>query len=139
MERKLALILIFVILAVLVIVFAMMHHHKNAVSKYRLPEYGFTVGEIRILAERNCIFFSLLLVVYSVWRYFKQRKTHMLYFTLSFVFLTLSATLLMLSSTMYFYGIYFNISMLKLLELSGLAFFVCFTICTVIALKKIGV
>jgi len=91
---------------------------------------------IQILVELNYISFSLLLVIYTLWRYFKQQKTkHFFYFILSFTFLTLSAIFQALNSILP-YGIYFNVTMLRLLELGGLALFVCFTICAIIALKK---
>ena len=89
-----------------------------------------------MLVELNYVFFSLLLVIYSMRRYFKQQKRHMLYFTLSFTFQALSAIFQMLSSKMVYLGIYFNLTVLRLLELSSLALFACFTICTIIALKK---
>jgi len=60
----------------------------------------------------------------------------MLYFTLDFTFLALSAIVRMLSSTILVYGIYFNILVLRLIELSSLALFACFAICAIIALKK---
>lgn len=90
---------------------------------------------IQMLIELNYVFFSLLLLVYSAWRYFKQRKKHLLYFALCFTFLTLSSIFQTLNSTLP-YGIYFNVTVLRLLELSGLALFACFTICAIIALKK---
>jgi len=91
---------------------------------------------IHMLVELNYVFLSLLLVIYGVWRYFKERKRHMLYFTLSFTFLTLSAIFQMLSSMLIYLGIYFNVTVLRLLELGGLALFACFTICAIIALRK---
>ena len=91
---------------------------------------------IHTLIELNYVFFSLLLVIYGAWRYYKQRKRHLLYFTLSFTFLTLSVIFEMLSSTLVYLGIYFNVTVLRLLELGGLALFACFTICAIIALKK---
>lgn len=91
---------------------------------------------IHMLIELNYIFFSLLLVIYGAWRYFKQRKRNMLYFTLSFTFLALSVIIQMLSSTILVYRIYFNVLVLRLVELSSLALFACFTICAITALKK---
>jgi hypothetical protein len=91
---------------------------------------------INRLVELNYVFFSLLLVIYGVWRYYKQRKKNMLYFALCFTFLALSAIFQMLSSTLVYLGIYFNVTMLRLLELSSLTLFACFTICAIIALKK---
>jgi len=89
----------------------------------------------QMLVELNYIFFSLLLVVYAVWRYFKQQNKHFFYFILSFTFLALSAIFQALNSTLP-YGIYFNLTVLRLLELFSLALFACFTICAIIALKK---
>jgi hypothetical protein len=90
---------------------------------------------IQMLIELNYVFFSLLLLIYCIWRYLKQRKKHLLYFALCFTFLTLSAIFQTLNSTLP-YGIYFNVTVLRFLELSGLALFVCFTICAIIALRK---
>jgi len=90
---------------------------------------------IQMLVELNYVFFSLLLLIYCTWRYFKQKDKHSFYFTLSFTFLTLSAIFQTLSSILP-YGIYFNVTVLRLLELSGLALFACFTISAIIALKK---
>jgi len=89
----------------------------------------------QMLVELNYIFFSLLLVVYAVWRYFKQQNKRFFYFTLSFTFLTLSAIFRALNSILP-YGIYFNVTVLRLLELFALALFACFTVCAIIALKK---
>jgi len=89
----------------------------------------------QMLVELNYIFFSLLLVVYTVWRYFKQQNKRFFYFTLSFTFLTLSAIFRALNSILP-YGIYFNVTVLRLLELFALALFACFTVCAIIALKK---
>lgn len=91
-----------------------------------------------MLVELNYVFFSLLLVIYGVWRYFKQRKRHLLYFTLSFAFLALSVIVRMFSSIVLVYGIHSNVTVLRLLELGGLAFFACFTITAVIALREIS-
>ena len=91
---------------------------------------------IHMLIELNYVFFSLLLVIYGVYRYYKQRKRHLLYITLSFTFLTLSVIFQMLSSTLIYLGIYFNVTVLRLLELGGLALFACFTISAIIALKR---
>lgn len=89
-----------------------------------------------MLIELNYVFLSLLLVIYGAWRYYKQRKRHLLYFIPSFTLLMLSVIFQMLSSTLIYLGIYFNVTVLRLLELSGLALFACFTICAIIALKK---
>jgi len=91
----------------------------------------------KMLIELNYIFFSLILVIYSAWHYFRKRNRHLLYFTLSLTLLALSATFQMLSLTLIYLGIYFNVTALRLLELIGLALFACFTICVIVALKKI--
>jgi len=92
---------------------------------------------IHMLIELNYVFLSLLLVIYGAWRYYKHRKKHLLYFTLSFTFLALSAIVQMLSSTIWLYGIQVNIITLRLLKLGGLALFACFTISSIIALKTV--
>lgn len=90
-----------------------------------------------MLVEFNYVFFSLLLVIYSAWRYFERRERGILYLTLCFTSLALSTTLQMLNSLIWIYEIRANITMLRLLELSGLALYASFTICTIITLKKI--
>ena len=89
-----------------------------------------------MLVELNYALFSLLLVAYSLWRYLKQRKGYLLYFTLGFTFLASSTTLQMLNAIARSYGIYLNVALLRLLELGGLALFAGFTICVMIALRK---
>jgi TRAP-type C4-dicarboxylate transport system permease small subunit len=88
-----------------------------------------------MLIELNYVFFSLLLVIYGAWRYFKRKEKHLLYPTISFTFLALSAIVKMLSSTTLVYGI--NVKVLRLLKLGGLALFACFAICAIISLRKI--
>jgi len=90
---------------------------------------------INVLIALNYVFLSLLLVAYSVWRYYRQRKRHLLYFTLGFTSLALSAVFQMLDSTMVYLGIYLNIRVARLLELGGLALFACFTIFAILAAK----
>lgn len=90
---------------------------------------------IQMLIELNYVFLSLLLLIYCAWRYLKQRKKHLLYFALCFTFLTFSTVFQTLNSTLP-YGIYFNVMVLRLIELSALALFLCFTICSIIALRK---
>jgi len=88
-----------------------------------------------MLVELNYALFSFLVVAYSLWRYFKRREKGVLYLTLGFTFLALSATLQMLNSLIW-YGIPLNIK--KFLELGSLALFACFTITTIIAIRKIS-
>ena len=90
---------------------------------------------INALIALNYVFLSLLLAAYSVWRYYKQRKRHLLFFTLGFTSLALSAIFQTLYSTIAYRGIYLNIRVSRLLELSGLALFACFTIFAIIATK----
>lgn len=91
-----------------------------------------------MLIELSYVFLSFLLMGYAVWRYFKQRERGLFYLTLGFTFLALSATFQMLNSQTWIYEILkYSIIMLRLLELGGLAFFACFIICTIIALRKI--
>ena len=90
-----------------------------------------------MLVELNYVFFSLLLVIYSAWRYFKRRERGILYLTLCFTFLTLSTMLQMLNSLIWVYEIRASITMLRLLEVSGLGLYAGFTTCAIIALRKI--
>jgi len=90
-----------------------------------------------MLVELNYVLFSLLLVVYSAWHYFKTREKHLLYLTSCFTFLALSAMLQMLSSTMWVYGVQVDVKILRLLKLGGLALFACFTVSSIVALKTI--
>jgi hypothetical protein len=86
-----------------------------------------------MLIELNYVFFSCLLVVYSVWRYFKRREISRLYLTLCFTFLALSTVFQLIESQ-----ILAHRTVLRLLELGGLALFTCFTICTIITIRKIS-
>jgi len=88
-----------------------------------------------MLIELNYVFFSLLLVIYGAWRYFKRKEKHMLYLTLSFTFLALSAIIKMLTLPIL---VYINVKVLRLLELTSLGLFACFTIFTMIALRRIS-
>ncbi len=85
--------------------------------------------------EASYVFLSLLLLIYCVWRYLRQRERHLLYFALGFTFLTFSTVFQTLNSTLP-YGIYFSVSLLRLLELVALALFLCFTVCAIMALRK---
>ena len=91
-----------------------------------------------MLIELNYVFFSLLLVIYGAWRYFKRKDKYLFYLTISFTFLALSAIVQTLTSPkLAIYIIPFDTPVLKLLQLGGLALFACFTICTIISLRKI--
>jgi len=90
------------------------------------------------LIELNYLFFSLPLLIYSAWRYSKRRERNMLYLTLGFAFLSASTTLQLINSLIWLYGIQVNITIQRLLELAGLAFFACFTITAIIALREIS-
>ena len=94
--------------------------------------------KFRLLIELNFVFFSILLVIYSSWRYFERRGRGLLYLTLSFTFLMLSTMLHMINSLIWIYGVSATITLTRLLELCGLAFFACFTITAVIALREIS-
>jgi hypothetical protein len=61
----------------------------------------------------------------------------MLYLTLGFIFLSASTALQLINSLIWTYGIPVSLTMLRLLELGGLAFFACFTISVIIALREI--
>ncbi len=86
--------------------------------------------------ELSFVLFSLLLVIYSAWRYLKRGTRGLLYLTSSFGFLMLSTTLQMITSLIWNYGISATVTLMRLLELCGLAFFACFTITAVVALGK---
>jgi hypothetical protein len=88
-----------------------------------------------MLIELNYVLFSSLVLVYSLWRYFKRKERGMLYLTLGFTFLALSTTLQMLNSLIW-YGT--PAILIRVLELSSLALFACFTITTIITLRKIS-
>jgi len=91
-----------------------------------------------MLIELNYVFFSFLLVVYGTWRYLRRKNKYLLYLTTSFTFLAMSAMVQMLSSPkLAVHIIYLNAPVLKLLRLGGLALFACFTICAIMALRKI--
>lgn len=88
-----------------------------------------------MLIEVNYVVFSLLLTVYSIRSYYKQREKHLLYVTLSFTFLALSATAQMLNSLIGGYGTQ-PIVIVRLLKLGGIALYACFAISAIIALKE---
>lgn len=92
----------------------------------------------RMLIETNYVFLSLLLLIYSVWHYLKRKERGWLYLTSGFTFLTASTTLQLINSLIWLHGIQANRITLRLLELAGLALFACFTICTIMALRKIS-
>lgn len=95
-----------------------------------------------MLIELNYVFLSILLVVYGAWRYFKRKEKHLLHLTLSFTFLTLSAIVQMFTSPRLIYVLAYvipiNVTVLRLLELVGLALFACFIISAIIALREIS-
>jgi len=102
-----------------------------------INSFKFVIRESKMLIELNYVFFSLLLVIYSAWRYFKRKERYMLYLTLCFTFLTLSTSLQLLNSLTWVYRTQ-PIIALRLLELGGLALFACFTICAIITLRKMS-
>jgi CHASE2 domain-containing sensor protein len=87
------------------------------------------------LFELGYVFFSLLLVVYCAWHYLKQKKKHFIYFTIGFIFMTLSLSFQLFSSTWWVYIMQFGIGY-RFLELVTLAFFACFVISTIMALRE---
>jgi len=87
-----------------------------------------------MIVELNYVLFSLLLVIYATWRFFKRREKSMLYMTFSFIFLTLSITLLMSNSLLWFPA---TITTLRLLEVGGLGLYACFIICAIVSLRKL--
>ncbi|UCE16202.1 MAG: hypothetical protein JSV12_00875, partial [Candidatus Bathyarchaeota archaeon] len=64
----------------------------------------------------NYVFFSVLLVIYGAWRYFKRKEKHLLYPTISFTFLALSATFQLLNSPKLMVYLPFNALVPRLLQ-----------------------
>lgn len=93
--------------------------------------------EIQMLVEFNFVLFSFILLFYSARHYFKRKDRYLFYLTLCFTFLALSNTLQMFTSIAWVYNIQINLIILKLLELVVLALYACFTICAIVALRKI--
>jgi len=91
-----------------------------------------------MLVELNYIIFSVLLLIYVSWRYFKHRKSGLRYLALSSVFLILSTMVQMISSQEWIYGIPTNLTLKRLLELCGLALFACFIITTLMGIRKMS-
>lgn len=91
-----------------------------------------------MLVELNYVIFSVLLLIYVSWRYFKQRKSGLRYLALSSVFLILSTTVRMIGSQESIYGIPTNLALKRLVELGGLALFTCFTIAAVVAIRRMS-
>jgi len=87
-----------------------------------------------VLIESAFILLSSLLMIYSAARYVKRRIKSILYFTVCFAFLTLSITLLLIDSLAWFPA---TITMLRLIEITGLALYTCFIIIAIIALREI--
>ncbi len=89
--------------------------------------------EFAVLIELIFIFFSSLLLIYSASRYLQRRIKSLLYFTVGFACLTLSMTLLLLDSLVWFPA---TITMLRLIEIAGLGLYMCFTIMAILALRE---
>jgi len=89
-----------------------------------------------MLVELSYVFFSFLFVIYSVWCYFKRKDKHLLHLTLCLAFLAMSVTFQMFSTTVWFYRT--PIAIRRFLELSGLALYTGFTVCTILVLRKIS-
>lgn len=88
--------------------------------------------ESKMLIELSYVVFSLLLVIYSVWRYYKRRERILLYLTLSFTFLASSTTLQLIRSLILAHRV-----VLRVLELASLGMFACFIVLIIIALEEI--
>jgi hypothetical protein len=91
-----------------------------------------------VLVEANHVFLIVLLIIYSIWLYFRRKERGLLYMALGFAFLLSSTAVQMVYSLMPYYGVQVNIATLRFIELGSLALFVCFTVSTIIALKKIS-
>lgn len=87
--------------------------------------------------EFSYVFFSVLLTAYAMWRYFMRRERGRFYLSLGFMFLTSSTMLQLVKSLIWIHGSQVNITTLRLLELGSLAFFACFIISAIIALREI--
>jgi hypothetical protein len=85
-----------------------------------------------MLLELNYVFFSFLLMILSAWYYFRRRDRYLLYLTLCFTFLTLSNILQMFIFATWIYG-----TLLQTLRIVALSLYACFTICAIIALRKV--
>ncbi len=86
-----------------------------------------------MLIELTFILFSSLLLIYSASRYLQRRIKSLLYFTVGFAGLTMSMTLLLLDSLVWFPA---TITMLRLIEIAGLGLYMCFTIMAILALRE---
>jgi heme A synthase len=91
----------------------------------------------QMLVELSYLFFSLLLVIYCAWRFFKRKGKIMLHFLLSLIFLASSLSVQAAISITPIYGTQ-PLVIVRLIELSGLALFAGFTIFLVLALGKIS-
>jgi hypothetical protein len=91
-----------------------------------------------MLVRLNYVIFSVFLLIYISWRYFKQRKSGLRYLALSSIFLILSTTVQMIGSQKSIYGIPTNLTLKRVIELGGLALFACFTITAVIGVRKMS-
>jgi len=88
-----------------------------------------------LFLELGYVFSSLLLVVYCAWRYLKQKKKCFIYFSIGFIFMTLSSSFQLFSSTWWIYIMQSGISY-RFLELAALIFSTCFVITTIVALRE---
>jgi len=86
--------------------------------------------------ELSYVFFSLLLVIYCVWRFFTRKEKAMLYLALCFIFLTLSISIQTIISLGFVYGTQ-PLTTIRLVELGGLALFAGFVITFMIAVWKL--
>jgi hypothetical protein len=87
------------------------------------------------LVELCYVFFSFLLMIYGAWVYSRRRERSQLYLILSFASLTLSMTLLFLD---YFVWFPATRTVIRLIEIAGLALYASFVISLIMALKKLA-
>lgn len=90
-----------------------------------------------MLVELSYLFFSLLLVIYCVWRFFSRKERSMLYFALCFVFLAFSVLFQAVVSLGNVYGTQ-SLVIVRIVELTGLAFYACFAIIFIVGLREIS-
>jgi hypothetical protein len=90
-----------------------------------------------MLVELSYVFFSLLLVIYCAWRFFKRREKTMLHFLLCFVFLASSISLQATISLAPIYGTQ-PFVVVRLIELTALGLYAGFAIILIVALRRLA-
>jgi len=106
-------------------------------SAYKTVEGANCMVTIHMVIELNYVLFSFLLAIYSAWHYFKRKDRYLLYLTLCFTYLLMSNILPMFVSISWIFGIQIDSTTIWFLELGKLVLYACFTVCAVIALRKI--